>query len=103
MISVISVYGLVPFGLSSYHDVHLLLRPSRYSTVVEVSSSSSVADALLLLSRHQILSAPVRNADAPEDSSWMDRYIGLLDFSGLICCLLSKVGTVISACHRFLD
>jgi CBS domain-containing protein len=44
--------------------------------VVEIPSTASVADAVMTLSRHNILSAPVRNVDAPEGASWIDRYLG---------------------------
>ncbi|CAI7824676.1 unnamed protein product [Closterium sp. NIES-53] len=59
--------------------------------VIEVASDASVADAIHLLSRHGILSAPVRNVDAPADSSWIDRYLGLLDFAGIVLWVLGRV------------
>jgi hypothetical protein len=43
---------------------------------VEIPRTASVADAVMTLSRHNILSASVRIVDAPEDASWIDKYLG---------------------------
>ncbi|CAI5972817.1 unnamed protein product [Closterium sp. NIES-64] len=68
-----------------------LFPPVASGQVIEVASDASVADAIHLLSRHGILSAPVRNVDAPADSSWIDRYLGLLDFAGIVLWVLGRV------------
>lgn len=60
------------------------------SQVIEIPSDSSLADTVETLSKHKILSAPVRNVDAPEDSSWIDRYIGIVEFPGIAVWLLHQ-------------
>ncbi|XP_020112017.1 SNF1-related protein kinase regulatory subunit gamma-1-like isoform X2 [Ananas comosus] len=70
--------------------------------VIEIPSDSSLADAVETLSKRMILSAPVRNVDAPEDASWIDRYLGIVEFAGIAMWLLhqSEVaahGTAVSA------
>ncbi|XP_077229804.1 SNF1-related protein kinase regulatory subunit gamma 1 [Tasmannia lanceolata] len=64
------------------------LAPS--SQVIEVNSDSSLAEAVQILSKHKILSAPVRNIEAPDDASWMDRYIGIIEFAGISVWLLHQ-------------
>ena len=44
-----------------------------------------------VLSKNKILSAPIRNVEAPEDASWMDKYIGIVEFAGIAMWLLSQV------------
>lgn len=59
--------------------------------VIEIPSDSSLADAVETLSKRMILSAPVRNVDAPEDASWIDRYLGIVEFAGIAMWLLHQV------------
>jgi len=61
--------------------------------VIEIPSDSSLADTVETLSKHKILSAPVRNVEAPEDASWIDRYIGIVEFAGIAVWLLHQVIT----------
>uniref|UniRef100_A0A0D9V9M7 CBS domain-containing protein n=1 Tax=Leersia perrieri TaxID=77586 RepID=A0A0D9V9M7_9ORYZ len=58
--------------------------------VVEIPSDATLAEAVEILSRHRILTAPVRNVDAPDDSSWIDRYIGVVEFAGIAVWLLHQ-------------
>ncbi|PWZ09978.1 SNF1-related protein kinase regulatory subunit gamma-1 [Zea mays] len=51
--------------------------------LVEIPSDATLAEAVDILSRNRIISAPVRNVDAPEDASWIDRYIGIVEFPGI--------------------
>ncbi|KAK8952867.1 SNF1-related protein kinase regulatory subunit gamma-1 [Platanthera guangdongensis] len=60
------------------------------SQVIEIPSNSSLADAVEILSKNKILSAPVRNIEAPEDASWLDRYIGIVEFAGITVWLLHQ-------------
>lgn len=61
--------------------------------VVEIKSDTSVAEAVRLLSQHKILSVPIVDVDAPEDASWMDRYIGIVEFAGIVVWILHQVCT----------
>jgi hypothetical protein len=63
-------------NLASFQMLLIHSPPISSRVVVEIPSTASVADAVMTLSRHNILSAPVRNVDAPEDASWIDRYLG---------------------------
>ncbi|KAI3842460.1 hypothetical protein MKX03_035067 [Papaver bracteatum] len=58
--------------------------------VIEINSDSSLADAVQILSRHKLLSALVRNVEAPEDASWIDRYNGIVELQGIVVWLLHQ-------------
>ncbi|KAG5537175.1 hypothetical protein RHGRI_024566 [Rhododendron griersonianum] len=58
--------------------------------VIEINSNASLAEAVQLLSQHKILSAPVVDVDAPEDASWIDRYIGIVEFAGIVVWILHQ-------------
>ncbi|XP_071902007.1 SNF1-related protein kinase regulatory subunit gamma-1-like isoform X2 [Coffea arabica] len=67
-------------------------KPSRTGeiTVVEINSDSSLAEVVKLLAQHKILSAPVVDVKAPEDASWIDRYIGIVEFAGIVVSILHQ-------------
>ncbi|XP_071731760.1 SNF1-related protein kinase regulatory subunit gamma-1-like [Rutidosis leptorrhynchoides] len=60
------------------------------SQVIEIRSDTSLGEAVQLLSQNKILSAPVVNVDAPEDSSWIDRYLGIVEFAGIVVWILHQ-------------
>ncbi|XP_058226383.1 SNF1-related protein kinase regulatory subunit gamma-1-like [Rhododendron vialii] len=64
--------------------------PAPSSQVIEINSNASLAEAVQLLSQHKILSAPVVDVDAPEDASWIDRYIGIVEFAGIVVWILHQ-------------
>ncbi|XAR50325.1 hypothetical protein NMG60_11004616 [Bertholletia excelsa] len=64
--------------------------PAPPSQVIEMRSDASLAEAVQLLARHKILSAPVVNVEAPEDASWIDRYIGIVEFAGIVVWILDQ-------------
>ncbi|XP_011083771.1 SNF1-related protein kinase regulatory subunit gamma-1 [Sesamum indicum] len=64
--------------------------PAPSSQVVEISSDTSLAHAVKLLAQHKILSAPVVDVRAPEDASWIDRYIGIVEFAGIVVWILHQ-------------
>ncbi|XP_068665154.1 SNF1-related protein kinase regulatory subunit gamma-1 [Aristolochia californica] len=70
---------------------------------VEIDSDSSLAEAVQLLSEHNILSAPVRNVAAPEDATWIDRYIGIVEFAGIAVWLLHQSEVAISTGGNFFE
>lgn len=59
--------------------------------VIAINSDSTLAEAVQILSKHKILSAPVQDVEAPEDASWIDRYIGIVEFAGIAVWLLHQV------------
>ncbi|KAJ6869209.1 SNF1-related protein kinase regulatory subunit gamma-1-like [Populus alba x Populus x berolinensis] len=64
--------------------------PAPSSQVIEIKSDTSLAEAVHILSEHKILSAPVVDVDAPEDASWIDRYIGIVEFAGIVVWILHQ-------------
>lgn len=60
-------------------------------SVIEIRSDTSLAQAVQILAQHKILSAPVVDVDAPEDASWIDRYIGVVEFAGIVVWILHQV------------
>lgn len=59
--------------------------------VIDIPSDSSLATAVDTLSKSKIISAPVRDVDAAEDASWIDKYIGIVEFAGIAVWLLHQV------------
>lgn len=59
--------------------------------VIEIKSDTSLAEAVQILAEHKILSAPVVDVDAPDDASWIDRYIGIVEFAGIVVWILHQV------------
>jgi len=62
------------------------------SLEIEIKSDTTLAEAVKILAQHNILSAPVVDVDAPEDASWIDRYIGIVEFAGIVVWILHQVG-----------
>lgn len=58
--------------------------------VIEIEGDASVADAVKVLSEHNIMSAPVRNPDAKTSTNWRDRYLGIVDYSAIILWVLES-------------
>ncbi|XVF11533.1 hypothetical protein REPUB_Repub08aG0036300 [Reevesia pubescens] len=57
---------------------------------IEIKSDASLAEAVQILAQNKILSAPVVDVDAPEDASWIDRYIGIVEFAGIAVWILQQ-------------
>ncbi|TYI52007.1 hypothetical protein E1A91_D12G215800v1 [Gossypium mustelinum] len=57
---------------------------------IEIKSDASLAEAVQILAQNKILSAPVVDVDAPEDATWMDRYIGIVEFAGIAVWILQQ-------------
>ncbi|XP_050376424.1 SNF1-related protein kinase regulatory subunit gamma-1 [Argentina anserina] len=64
--------------------------PTSPNQVIEIKSDTSLAEAVKILAEHKILSAPVVDVDAPEDASWIDRYIGIVEFAGIVVWILHQ-------------
>lgn len=76
---------------SCFEDIPVASFPRTHpSQVIEIPSDASLAETVEILSKNKILSAPIRNVDAPEDASWMDKYIGIVEFAGIAMWLLSQ-------------
>lgn len=60
------------------------------SEFIEIKSDTTVAEAVKLLARHRVLSAPVVDVNAPEDASWIDRYLGIVEFAGIVVWILQQ-------------
>ncbi|KAK7265562.1 hypothetical protein RJT34_33183 [Clitoria ternatea] len=57
---------------------------------IEIKSDATLAEAVKILARHNMFSAPVVDVDAPEDASWIDRYIGIVEFAGIVVWILHQ-------------
>lgn len=66
------------------------------AAVVEIKSDTSLAEAVKILADNKILSAPVVDVDAPADASWMDRYLGVVEFAGIAVWILHQVSVPIN-------
>ncbi|KAG7954256.1 hypothetical protein I3843_11G007900 [Carya illinoinensis] len=64
--------------------------PPSSSNIVEIRSDASLGEAVQILAEHKILSAPVVDVDAPEDANWMDRYVGIVEFAGIVVWILHQ-------------
>ncbi|KAJ0972583.1 hypothetical protein J5N97_020542 [Dioscorea zingiberensis] len=64
--------------------------PAPSSQVIDIPSDSSLAAAVETLSKNKIFSAPVRDVEAEEDASWIDKYIGIVEFAGIAVWLLHQ-------------
>lgn len=47
-----------------------------------------------ILSSNHILSAPIRDVTQPDDASWTDKYVGMLDMVGIVFHMLDVLGTI---------
>ncbi|KAG6587414.1 SNF1-related protein kinase regulatory subunit gamma-1 [Cucurbita argyrosperma subsp. argyrosperma] len=64
--------------------------PAPFDQAIEIRSDSSLAEAVQILAQHKILSAPVVDVDAPDHASWIDRYIGVVEFAGIAVWILQQ-------------
>lgn len=64
--------------------------PLASASQVEISSDCSLAEAVRILSQHRLLSAPVVDNEAPDDATWIDRYIGIVEFAGIAVWILHQ-------------
>lgn len=75
---------------SCFENIPVSSFPPPPNQVIEIPSDSTLANAVETLSKHKILSAPVVNVEAPEDASWIDKYIGIVEFAGIAVWLLHQ-------------
>lgn len=60
--------------------------------MIEIKSDATLPEAVEILAHHNLFSAPVVDVDAPEGASWIDRYIGIVEFAGIAVWILHQVG-----------
>ncbi|GAB2280309.1 SNF1- protein kinase regulatory subunit gamma-1-like [Dionaea muscipula] len=58
--------------------------------VIEIRADASVADAVKILSKSNILSAPVVKEDATDTKDWKERYLGVIDYSAVVLWVLES-------------
>ncbi|KAH7294515.1 hypothetical protein KP509_27G004100 [Ceratopteris richardii] len=61
-----------------------------FSSFVEVSAKASIAETIELLAKHDIFSAPVRNAEAKEGVTWSESHMGMVDYGAIILWVLEQ-------------
>ncbi|KAK8680285.1 hypothetical protein V6N13_109235 [Hibiscus sabdariffa] len=90
----VSDFPATPQGFNSFpphcFDLGFGFRLISCVPEIEVRSDASLAEAVQILAQNKILSAPVVNVDAPEDASWIDRYIGMVEFAGIAVWILQQ-------------
>lgn len=59
--------------------------------IVMVRSDMSLLEAVRVLSEHRVLSAPVLDVNAPADAGWVDKYIGIVDMTGIVFHMLDRL------------
>eukprot|EP00049_Salpingoeca_infusionum_P000770 m.42280 g.42280 ORF g.42280 m.42280 type:complete len:463 (+) comp10669_c0_seq3:338-1726(+) len=59
--------------------------------IVVLKSTDSILDAVRTLSDKHILSAPVRDMSQPDEASWSDKYLGMLDMVGVVFHMLESL------------
>eukprot|EP00246_Nothoceros_aenigmaticus_P005156 TRINITY_DN17013_c0_g1_i1.p1 TRINITY_DN17013_c0_g1~~TRINITY_DN17013_c0_g1_i1.p1 ORF type:complete len:527 (-),score=92.25 TRINITY_DN17013_c0_g1_i1:563-2098(-) len=62
----------------------------RNERVVEVNSGDIMGDAITSLYKENVMGAPVRDASQPETVPLADRYVGLVDFAGMVLWALQE-------------
>lgn len=62
-----------------------------YFYAVEIRSDCSLAEAVSILSQHKLLSVPVVDVEASDDATWIERYIGIVEFAGIAVWILHQV------------
>ncbi|GAA0154855.1 kinase modulator [Lithospermum erythrorhizon] len=60
------------------------------SPVIDIRSDTSLPEAVKLLSDSRILSAPLVDIEASNDASWIERYIGMVEFAGIVVWILHQ-------------
>ncbi|CAI0548139.1 unnamed protein product [Linum tenue] len=73
-----------------FENIPVSAFPASSSRVIEIKSDTTLAEAVKILGENKILSAPVVNVDAPEDATWMDRYIGIVEVAGIVVWILQQ-------------
>ncbi|KAK1265110.1 SNF1-related protein kinase regulatory subunit gamma-1-like [Acorus gramineus] len=58
--------------------------------VIEIPADTSIADAVAILSEHNIMSAPVSNPESASSMDWRERYLGVIDYSAVILWVLEN-------------
>lgn len=61
--------------------------------MIEINSDTSVAEAVKIMAQNKLLSVPVVDVDASQDATWIDRYIGIIEFAGIVVWILHQVCT----------
>lgn len=63
---------------------------STNTQVIEINSDTSVAEAVKIMAQHNVLSVPVVDVDAPANATWTDRYLGIIEFAGIVVWILHQ-------------
>lgn len=60
--------------------------------VICVDVDTTIANACATLSTNNILCAPVRDPSKPASAGWSERYVGIVDFLGIVHWMVEKLG-----------
>ncbi|KAH9320029.1 hypothetical protein KI387_021798, partial [Taxus chinensis] len=67
---------------------------------LEIKSNDSVEDAITCLYKHNVMGAPVLDESASNQNPLLDRYIGLVEFAGMVLWALEKFKSADSETKR---
>jgi hypothetical protein len=62
-----------------FASIPIMQFPPLSGGVITVESTCRIVDAAHVLTKHNILCAPVRNVDAADDAPWNEKYVGIID------------------------
>eukprot|EP00301_Raphidiophrys_heterophryoidea_P026730 c9294_g1_i1.p1 GENE.c9294_g1_i1~~c9294_g1_i1.p1 ORF type:complete len:378 (+),score=99.58 c9294_g1_i1:55-1134(+) len=88
---------------SSFSAISLSTFPRPNQGIIIFDSNVSIADAARKLHQHGILSAPVRNADAPQDARWGEKYSGLVDVVSIVQFVVQEAAKGVQSIESFSD
>lgn len=73
-----------------FESIHVSSFPLASASQVEIRSDCSLAEAVSILSQHKLLSVPVVDVEASDDATWIERYIGIVEFAGIAVWILHQ-------------
>ena len=65
---------------------------TNHAPIRVIPSATSISDAVSLLGKWGVLSAPIKDNSKPETVSWNDKYVGVGDFLAFIDWMISEAG-----------
>ncbi|KAL8143945.1 hypothetical protein V2J09_016977 [Rumex salicifolius] len=73
-----------------FEEIPVSSFPRAALSSVEIDSETSLPEAVRVLVKHKLLSAPVVDSDAPKDATWFERYLGVVEFAGIVVWILQQ-------------
>jgi len=75
-----------------FQDIPIKLFPTpSLGRIIVLKSDTPLIEAVKVLSRNHVLSAPVRDVTQPDSATWSDKYLGMLDVVGVVFYMLETL------------